>query len=169
LLRLLLVVLLLAGCAGPGLPEGRLVLQEDDGVLRSVHQPVSFGAGVTVAPLGGPHLSLEADGGGMLTLEVSPHARALVVELAGAAAPGGALLHAVPPPAMGRTPALADGATLYATQDAAGYARLVILGPSPGRWGFDVHADALALGFAGQVHASALSTADPEAFTALGR
>lgn len=167
----LAVVLLGAGCvvpAAPG-PTGIVAASPHDPVLRWATKDMVLEQGVTLGGARFPqHAWVDSGASGPLVLEVAPHAGCLVVELVQLEGQGNVLLHAVPPSAADRTPLLVDGRTLYAEQDAAGNARIVIHDPQAGKWGFDVHADGIVLGFRGALHVTVLEEA-LDGYTAVPR
>lgn len=161
---------LVVGCTTPATPEwqGTVTMPPESLVLRTVHKDVALANGVMLGGAEAPqHVWVEPGPSGALTLDVSPHAGALVVELIGTAAQGHVLLHAIPPSATDQTPMLVDASTLYAEQDESGDARLVIEGPQPGRWEFDLHADGLVLDFRGTLYVTSLVGVPAAPFTAV--
>lgn len=176
MVRLLLALGLLAlsGCTGPS----TLAVADADAVpdstpnvvvLRSTSLDMVLEQGATadIPSLG--HAWLEAGSSGRLSLEISPHAKALLLELVVHDGDGTLLLHATPPSVHDQTPILADASTLYARQGDDGTARLVIGGPEPGTWSVDAHADGTAQRMRFTVYATAFSGPVPPGYSAIVR
>lgn len=138
-------------------------------VLRSTSLDMVLEQGATadIPTLG--HAWLEAGSSGRLSLELSPHAKSLLLELVVRDGDGDLLLHATPPSVHDQTPILADGSTLYARQAGDGTARLVIAGPEPGAWSVDAHADGAAQRMRFTVYATAFSGPVPPGYSAIVR